>query len=285
MTQPPTGLARRRRRISDEETERRMVQAGVSMVNQAGLTVSIEHLSFEDVIREAKVSRSTVYRRWPYKDLFFSDLLKELANAATPAALAGEAAGLAVVKAVFLEHLDWLATADRRRSLLLELIRVGAQHDFDTMRGSIEWRTYLALHATFQGVVDEALRADLQAGLALSEASFIRRIAASWERLSRLLGYRLRPELGLTYETIAALLSADLRGHVLMALAGPDLATRMIEARPEGADGVAAWSAPAVAAASIATACFEPDPTITWDEERIATVRQALVNLEAPAPG
>jgi hypothetical protein len=29
-----------------------------------------EHISFEDVIREADVSRSSAYRRWPHKDLF-----------------------------------------------------------------------------------------------------------------------------------------------------------------------------------------------------------------------
>ena len=34
------------------------------------------------VIRDADVSRSSAYRRWPYKDLFFSDLLRELAKAA-----------------------------------------------------------------------------------------------------------------------------------------------------------------------------------------------------------
>jgi len=27
------------------------------------------------VIRDADVSRSAVYRRWPFKDLFFSDLV------------------------------------------------------------------------------------------------------------------------------------------------------------------------------------------------------------------
>jgi hypothetical protein len=58
------------------------------MVNRTGLTVSLEHLSVEDVIREAGVARSAVYRRWPYpyKDLFLSDLANELAKAAIPTA-------------------------------------------------------------------------------------------------------------------------------------------------------------------------------------------------------
>ena len=62
-----------------------------AMVHRTGLTVSLDHISFEDVIRDADVSRSSVYRRWPYKDLFFSDLVKELAMNATPTIVADEA--------------------------------------------------------------------------------------------------------------------------------------------------------------------------------------------------
>jgi AcrR family transcriptional regulator len=59
-----------------------MLVAALAMVSSTGLTVSLEHISFEDVIRDAGVSRSAVYRRWPYKGLFFSDLLRQLATAA-----------------------------------------------------------------------------------------------------------------------------------------------------------------------------------------------------------
>lgn len=68
-TDTPAGLAQRRRRLSHDETERRVLQAAVAMVNRSGLTVSLEHISFEEVIHDAGVSRSAAYRRWPYKDL------------------------------------------------------------------------------------------------------------------------------------------------------------------------------------------------------------------------
>lgn len=74
-----TGLTRRRRRLSDAETAARMLRAGAESVERTGLTVSLEHLSLEDLIHTAGVARSAVYRRWPYKDLFFGDLLRELA--------------------------------------------------------------------------------------------------------------------------------------------------------------------------------------------------------------
>ena len=52
----------------------------MAMVKRTGLTVSSEHIGLEDLIRDAGVSRSAVYRRWPRQDLFLSELLRELAG-------------------------------------------------------------------------------------------------------------------------------------------------------------------------------------------------------------
>ena len=107
--QAPTGLARRGRRLSDRETEQRMLRTAVAMVQRTGLTVSLDHISLEDVIRDADVSRSAVYRRWPYKDLFFSDLVKQLAKDATPTIVNDE---LELMRRVVAEHDDRLETPE-----------------------------------------------------------------------------------------------------------------------------------------------------------------------------
>ena len=114
--QGPSGLGRRARRLSDQETERRMLAAAAAMVQRTGLTVSLDHISFEDVIRDADVARSAVYRRWPYKDLFFSDLVKELAREAIPPALLDDEYEL--IRRVVAGHLDWLETPELRASLV-----------------------------------------------------------------------------------------------------------------------------------------------------------------------
>jgi AcrR family transcriptional regulator len=271
----PTGLARRRPRLSHDETERRMLQTALDMVNSTGLTVSLDHISLEDVIRDAGVSRSAAYRRWPYKDLFFSDLLKELAAAATPAAI-GRTASIAEVRAVALEHPDWLGTAQQRHDLTVELIRLGAVNDFRFMYESTEWRTYLALHATFLSLADGGLRTDVQAALAGAERGFTDRIAASWEHIAALLGYRLRAELNAGFDTLAALVSSSVRGLVVMAQASPELATRRIRTDAFGTSATADWSISGLGAVAVALAFLEPDPTIEWDDERIAAVRRAL---------
>src|SRR4051794_31331588 len=107
MEPVPAGLGRRHRRLSDQETRDRMMRAAIDMINRTGLTVSLDHIRFEDVIRSAQVARSTAYRHWPYKDLFFSDLIKELAGRAGPAIINNE---ISLIKQVLSEHQDWLQT-------------------------------------------------------------------------------------------------------------------------------------------------------------------------------
>ena len=163
-SQAPTGLARRRRRLPEDETERRMLRAALAMVHQTGLTVSLEHISFEDMIREADVSRSSAYHRWPHKDLFFSDLVLELARNPTPGIVADE---MNMIGRTIAGRLDRLA-----------------------------------------------------------------RVARAWELMAGLLGFRLRAESGITWQTLAAPVSATMRGLVMTALTMPGIAGQTTVARP-----------------------------------------------------
>jgi AcrR family transcriptional regulator len=272
-SQTPTGLSRRGRRLSDHETEQRMLHAALDVVRRTGLTVSLEHISFEELIRDADVSRSAAYRRWPHKDLFFSDLVKELAASATPTIVSDE---LDLIRRVIAERPDWLDTPELRHRLVTELFRRLSLLDFETLYGSPGWRTYLALHATFLSIADGELRDQVQAALARSEKEHMARIAQSWQQLVPLLGYRLRPGSGATFEIIATLLSATIRGLVLMALSTPGIGTRRELASPFGAPSTDEWSLPALGLGSVASAFLEPDPSILWDEERLASVRKAM---------
>ncbi len=256
-----------------------MLQAAVAMVSRDGLTVSLDHISLEEVIRDADVSRSAVYRRWPYKDLFFSDLVKELARGATPTIVDDE---IALIQRIATEHTDWLVIPERRHGLMIELVRQLALFDFETLSGSARWRTYLALHATFSSLPDGELRDQVRAVLAQSEQEHRARVAKAWQRLADLFGYRLRPELGATFETLAALLDAIMRGLIIQALSEPGLGAYRAQARPFGADAPREWSLAALGAASMASAFLEPDPAIRWDDSRVAQVRHALSSLNLP---
>ncbi len=136
---------------------------------------------------------------------------------------------------------DWLETPELRYRLLLELFRQLSLLDFQTMLGSPGWRTYIALHATFMSLADGALRDQVQSALAQSEQAHNAGFAQAWRQLTALFGYRLRPGSGITFETLATLLSATMRGLVVMALSSPEVAEQRIEASPFGASAQGEW--------------------------------------------
>ena len=255
-----------------------MLDAAVESLARTGLTVSLDHISLEELIREAGVSRSAVYRRWPYKDLFFADLVKELAKNAVPAVAADE---IAAIRHVLAEHGDEFGTPEQRARVAAELIRQLALADFEALRRSPRWRTYMALNATFTSIADEDTRREVGTALAESDRARIASVAGAWELLAGLLGYRLRPDSGATFDTLATLLTATMRGLVTMALSDPAIATASTRATPFGATETADWSLPALALASVASGLLEPDPAIAWDAGRIARVSQALGDLAA----
>jgi AcrR family transcriptional regulator len=280
QAQAPTGLGRRGRRLPDEELRRRMLRAAAAMVHRAGLTVSLDHISFEDVIRAADVSRSAAYRRWPYKDLFYGDLIEELAKEGAPPGIAH--AEYALIQQVVREFPGELDTPGQRHELLTELFRQLALLDFHALAGSPEWQTYIALHAAFGSIADADRRDRLRAALAAAEQERRARVAAAWKLLATLFGYRIRAQSGVTFDTLTMLVDATLRGLVIMAQPVPGIAASTVSASPFGATTAREWSLPALGTGSVATAFLEPDPAVKWDDERVARIRQLLSSPYPP---
>jgi AcrR family transcriptional regulator len=246
----------------------------MAAVAESGLTVSLDHLRLEDVIREAGVSRTTVYRRWPQKDQFLGDLLLELARASAPMATVGGAEATALIKQTVDTHRAWLDTAEGRAQLAAEVIRVTAWLDFERIRSAPQWRTYLALTSTFVGLPDGELRSKVQRALAESERVFTERIAVSNRIATGLLGLRLRPGTGVSFETIAQLANGLLRGLITKSLTMPEIATARTAGTLAGLQ--ADWSLPGLGLAAIVGSFTEPDPGVRWDDARTEALLRTL---------
>ncbi|QVQ54735.1 TetR/AcrR family transcriptional regulator [Spiractinospora alimapuensis] len=262
--------------MSDQETEQRMLRSAMAMVHENGLTVSLDHISFEDVIRVAGVSRSAVYRRWPHKESFFRELVKELARGDTPDIGAMNPAATDAVRRTILDHLDWLRTPDGRVSLIGEILRNGARDEFGTFLGSPQWRTYIALHATFLSLPAGDFREEVRGALGQSQRRLIDGVATFHAAVMDIVGVRLRPETGATYTTLAELGTALMRGLVVMAASTPHIGTDRVDAAPFGARRTAEWSNPGLGLAALATSLLEADPEVTFDEEHLAHTRKRL---------
>jgi AcrR family transcriptional regulator len=251
-----------------------MLDTAQAMVARSGLTVGLDHISFEDIINEAGVARTAVYRRWPYKDQFFGDLLRALAADARPFAEPIEAGHESWRD--FAHRVNELTSDRARHDLITEMVRLAGANDLKAAAESVEWRTYLALQATFLSLPDGNLQDDIRAALANAERRFAARVADNWKQLAHLLGLRLRPGAGGSFELIATLASAALRGLVLMSLSDQTLPACRLTANPMNASSPADWSTLGMAAAAIAGTYLEPDPDIVWDEQRLTSIRDSL---------
>ncbi|WP_430782707.1 TetR/AcrR family transcriptional regulator [Actinoplanes sp. G11-F43] len=266
---PEPRITRRSRRLTDAETRERMLRTAIDMISRDGLTVSLDHISFEAVIRAADVSRSTAYRHWQFKEQFIGDVVTELARGAVPPVLHAE---IGLIRQIVDEHADWLATAETRHALVVELIRRLTRHDLRAVLASPAWRTYHALCATTNGLEGD-LGDRVRAALAESEQARITRVATAWRTLAETFGYRLRPELNAGFETLAAILGVTMHGLVVTETAAPQIAGRETVAAPFGAHAEERWSLAALGFAATAMTFLEPDPDAHWDE---AVLRNTL---------
>jgi len=275
------GLTRRRNRLSDAQTRERMLQAARNRVNREGLTVSLEHISFEDVIRDAQVARSTAYRHWPAKELFFADLVVDLARAGSVSALRTE---IDQIRSGFDAFDGDLADPAQRRRLLLELTRTLIDIDLAAIGDSPDWRTYLALHATVAGLRPGDLRERLQQALAESESRRVARVTLAWSQLTTLLGQRVRPELETDLESLTRTLTAVMNGMLLTAATDPQLSRSRVAAGPPGTAAAGSWSLAAVTVGSLVETFLESDPDADWDPSTAARVHAALDEWTPAAP-
>lgn len=250
-----------------------MLDAGLDLVDARGLTVSLEHLGFEEVIGAAGVSRASAYRRWPHKDLFFGDLLLELARAAD---LADEGAALVAGAAAELAaRAEELGAGSARTDLVVDLLRRVMEADAEAIARSPRWRTYVALHVTFSGLPDGRLRQEVAEALVATEREFTARRAEVFAAFAGLVGYRLVPgqDDADGYRRLAFALGSAATGVMIRAMADPGLLSRRTELAVLGASRPMSWTEPALLAAGIVGTYLEPDPELVWDRARVERVR------------
>jgi len=262
----------RRRRMSAAEVRGAMLEAGRRSIWNAGLTLDLNDSHFDDLIRDASVPRSSVFRIWQTK----ADYLVDLYESVTAAGMQDlresvvDADSFRKANELLESHADLLATAEGRRALLLEVVRTGVAANLERMSNHPHWHSYAQLMISAPVLVDlpdgERIAT---AQVATERSSFIAAFSDRHRELFEALGLRLKDQ-SLRYEhfTIASVgvVEAFAMRNVLASTvptadtASPTLKELTTGTVPgPGLDGEQApWLAAAVAYLGIVDAYFEP---------------------------
>lgn len=238
------------------------MSAARHMVGEVGLTVSIQHLSMEDLIRIADVPRSSVYRRWRTKEEFFTDLLIMIAQSAVKENVIGWVSPVAdVVTSLLADNEDLHASAEGKIALFRECARVGVEQTYKSLLDSPRWQTRTSLLAAATSMTDQG-REQVLAALQEGEMRSGQQISAFYGEVFGELGLPLRP--GVSIEIVTLVGATTLDGFLQRRLTSPQVDELYIEG-PALRGGTAPWHVAACAYLGAVSALLVNVPRMPFD--------------------
>lgn len=274
--------ARRQPPAAQEGPRERILATALKQIHTDGLTVSLDHLRLEQVIKDSGVSRATAYRIWPNKQAFLTDVI--LAAVATTTLTGTSERPLALFDQLFAQQQAFFTDERARRHLIVDAIRLLSALDIELMASFSQWTTYLALTVTARGLSDDGLREALLSALAETDAAFANRRAEVLALLPDLLGYRLVPPLegAAGFQLVSTAAGALMNGLLIKAIARPAILSDTFELAAFGA-GPLVWTLPSYTLTSQLLSFLEPDPEVTWDQAQQSRFEAGLDRVLAAA--
>lgn len=249
--------ARESRRTSKSGVQERMLRIGLDVVQQVGLTVSLEHIRVDELMSAAGVPKASFYRIWKSKEAYLGDLLEGALAPNEAGAAAFDPSTLKAAGRVIREHPDLLKDPDGRKRLFTEAIRVGAEQNFNTLKNSINWRSYTAAQAALTSLPSGELRDRLESALLRAETYFTTKMSDFYDELLPTLRYRFRR--GATSAHLAAAGAAVVEGLIARSLVREEFVNQKIPGRALDG-GIADWHLAAIGFLGVANELLEQDP-------------------------
>lgn len=244
----------RGKNLKDAELRKRMLSVAVNELLEHGLTVSLDHLEMEELIRLAQVPRSSFYKAWKTKERFFVDLMVALVEPTETQGAAFDPETLKVARVVVKNNEHRMTTENGRHAVLREAVRLGAKQNFEALVTSASWHTYTALTVALPTLLEED-RNRVQKALQKAEKHFIEQMALLYDELLPAVGRKTSGDF--TTEQIAAAGAAVVEGLARRILVNPDVINKPISL--PGIDGdLVDWHLAAVGFLAIVEAMSEP---------------------------
>ncbi len=248
----------------------RLLAAGVEIVSEVGLDTGLGRLNFEEAIKRAHVARATAYRQWSTKEAFGNAVLVELAKG-----LYLTSDFVAEVPAIIADMVgdgSALATPQGRRNLIVDLTRTLVKGDFESILQSPSWHLHTALSAASPSLTDPELRTSATAALHVSDQRRIEARAQLYGQFTAFAGYRLRAPLAgpSGFRQMSEAAGAAFTGFLIRAQYDTTVTAETMRLRAFGMSEPRQWSPQTFASTNGIFSYIEPDPGITWDQERIS---------------
>lgn len=253
-----------------------MIEAALAHVCEHGLQVGIDQLGYEQLIVDAGVTRSAVYRRWPSKEAFLADLLVALADRRDHGLHYFGPDAAPSLAPLFGPDLSWVETPEGRRGMLVRLARAGAQANYENTARSQEYSNNIALAALVRSSTDEVRDRALEF-LSASETEYVELMAAFYRAFLAIVGYRLKREVPMS--RLVTLGSALMQGLTLQSAPSAHLAEAPTPGDPFGIGVTEDWTTPTLGYTALVLGLLEPDPSFVPDRARLGAL---LENLAVP---
>lgn len=185
----------KRQRLSAEETRDRLIEAGMLLLADNGMSVGLDAVTLEQAVRDADVSRSSAYAAWSTDDRYLPQELFQ--RTVLRRAVADRNATIEQLQTIVTEVVVAHGETMSPEELLREMIRVGGAANVESVAGSTSWQLVIALrsilHSTFERNRDEDLALWMDESEEELRAETIRDV---YRPLVELIGLTPRPEYG-----------------------------------------------------------------------------------------
>jgi AcrR family transcriptional regulator len=223
------------RRTADE-TRHLLIDTGIAMLHERGVTAGVAHIRLQDVLKRAGLTTGAAYRLWDHQEDFHRDL-------AAAATRSRDDVPITRTIAAIRDLVD-------RRAPLREVIRVAAATHVDGLGagGDGAFLTTLALRAT------AGHQPELQAASRARHNESIDSFAQLYDTLMKVYGRRLRPPFTLRQFTVA--MAALGEGFALHAIEGEE--HPVVEVSGPGGGPPEAWTLFGVSVEALVELFTEP---------------------------